>query len=317
MRIDRKEECMTKYIIRRLLFMIPTLLGVSFIIFGLLYLTPGDAATAKLGQNAPKEAVEAYREELGLNDPFLVQYGNYMKGALTGDLGKSYASGADVADTLAEYFPATLKLTAFSLAIAVIFGILFGILSAVYKYSWIDKISMFIGMIGLSMPIFWSGILFILLFSVKLRWLPSSGLYSFKHLILPGFALGFQSMAVIMRQTRSSMLEVLGKDYIRTARSKGLREWYVIVVHALKNAMIPVLTSAGLLTGALLGGSVLTETIFSIPGIGRHMVQSIGARDYPMILGAVLLISFSYCVLNLAIDILYGFLDPRVRSQYE
>ena len=152
---------------------------------------------------------------------------------------------------------------------------------------------------------------------MKLGWLPSSGLRSFKHLILPGFALGFQSMAVIMRQTRSSMLEVLSKDYIRTARSKGLKEGYILFVHALKNAMIPVLTSAGLLTGSLIGGSVLTETIFSIPGIGRHMVQSISAMDYPMILGAVLLISLSYCVLNLIVDILYGFLDPRVRSQYQ
>ncbi len=308
---------MSKFILRRLLLMVPTMLGVSFIIFGLLYLTPGDAAVAKLGQQAPPEAIEAYREKLGLNDPFIIQYGRYMKDALHGDLGKSYISGADVGDTLREYFPATVKLTLFSLAVAVIFGIIFGVISAVYKYSWIDKISMFFGMIGLSMPIFWSGMLFILLFSVKLGWLPSSGLRSFKHLILPGFALGFQSMAVIMRQTRSSMLEVLSKDYVRTARSKGLKEGYILFVHALKNAMIPVLTSAGLLTGSLIGGSVLTETIFSIPGIGRHMVQSISAMDYPMILGAVLLISLSYCVLNLVVDILYGFLDPRVRSQYQ
>ena len=308
---------MSKFILRRLLLMVPTMLGVSFIIFGLLYLTPGDAAVAKLGQQAPPETIEAYREKLGLNDPFIVQYGRYMKDAIHGDLGKSYISGADVGDTLREYFPATVKLTLFSLAVAVIFGIIFGVLSAVYKYSWIDKISMFFGMIGLSMPIFWSGMLFILLFSVKLGWLPSSGLRSFKHLILPGFALGFQSMAVIMRQTRSSMLDVLSKDYIRTARSKGLKEGYILFVHALKNAMIPVLTSAGLLTGSLIGGSVLTETIFSIPGIGRHMVQSISAMDYPMILGAVLLISLSYCVLNLVVDILYGFLDPRVRSQYQ
>lgn len=308
---------MVKFILRRIALMIPTMLGVSLIIFGLLYLTPGDAAIAKLGQQAPPEAIEAYREELGLNDPFIVQYGRYMKGALRGDLGTSYLSGADVGKTLGEYFPATVQLTLFSLAVAVIFGVIFGVLSAVYKYTWIDKISMFFGMIGLSMPIFWSGLLFILLFSVKLGWLPSSGLTSFKHLILPGFALGFQSMAVIMRQMRASMLEVLNKDYIRTARSKGLRESYIIFVHALKNAMIPVLTSAGLLTGSLMGGSVLTETIFSIPGIGRHMVQSISARDYPMILGAVLLISLSYSVLNLLVDILYGFLDPRVRSQYQ
>lgn len=167
------------------------------------------------------------------------------------------------------------------------------------------------------MPIFWSGILFILLFAVKLQWFPSSGFGSFKHLILPGFALGFQSMAVIMRQTRGSMLEVMDKDYIRTARAKGLKEWWIIIVHALKNAMIPVITSAGLLTGSLLGGSVLTETIFSIPGIGRLMVSSISTRDYPIILGGVLLIATTYSLINLLVDILYGFVDPKVRSQYK
>lgn len=308
---------MIKYIFRRILLLIPTLLGVSFIIFALLYLTPGDAATAKLGTHAPKEAIEAYREELGLNDPFLVQYGRFLSGAVKGDLGKSYLTGRSVTESLMDLFPATIKLSVFSLAIAVIFGILFGVLSAVYKYSWIDRVSMVFGMVGISMPIFWSGILFILLFSVKLEWLPSSGFSSFKHLILPGFALGFQSMAVIMRQTRSSMLEVLGTDYIRTAQAKGLKDWVIIIIHALKNAMIPVLTTAGLLTGSLLGGSVLTETIFGIPGIGRLMVDSISTRDYPIVLGGVLLIAVTYSIINLVVDILYGFIDPKVRSQYK
>ncbi|MDO5301189.1 MAG: ABC transporter permease [Tissierellia bacterium] len=308
---------MLKYILRRVLMMIPTLFGVSFIIFGLLYLTPGDAATSKLGQTAPKEAIEAYREELGLNDPFLVQYGRYISGAVRGDLGVSYISNRPVFKELMGMYPATIKLTLFSLAVAVVFGMLFGVLSALYKYSWIDRISMVLGMVGLSMPIFWSGILFILLFSVKLGWFPSSGFTSLKHLVLPGFALGFQSMAVIMRQTRGSMLEVMSQDYIRTADAKGLRRSYIIVVHALKNAMIPVVTTAGLLMGSLLGGSVLTETIFSIPGIGRYMVQSITTRDYPMILGGVLMIAFTYSVINLAVDILYGFIDPKVRTQYE
>lgn len=308
---------MLKYILRRILLMIPTLLGVSFIIFGLLYLTPGDAAEAKLGQNAPNEVVEAYREELGLKDPFLIQYGRFLAKALQGDLGTSYISNRSVTGALMDLYPATIKLSVFSLAVALIFGTLFGILSAVYKYSWIDRISMVLGMVGLSMPIFWSGILFILLFSVKLGWFPSSGFGSFEHLILPGFALGFQSMAVIMRQTRGAMLEVLSKDYIRTAESKGLKYWWIILVHALKNAMIPVVTSAGILTGSLLGGSVLTETIFSIPGIGRLMVTSISTRDYPIILGGVLLIALTYSVINLFVDILYGFIDPRVRSQYK
>lgn len=308
---------MPRYITRRILTLIPTLLGVSIIIFTLLYLTPGDAATARLGSSAPKEAIEAYREELGLKDPFPVQYGRYMKDLLRGDLGRSYVSGRPVVKELMSVFPATIALTLFSLAVAVIFGILFGVLSAVYKSTILDYISSFLGMVGLSMPIFWSGILFILLFSVRLGWLPSSGFESFEHLILPGFALGFQSMAVIMRQTRSSMLQVLSQDYIRTARAKGLKESVVIIIHALKNAMIPVLTTAGLLTGSLLGGSVLTETIFSIPGLGRLMVNSITTRDYPLILGGVLLIALTYCLVNLVVDILYAWADPRIRSQYK
>ncbi|MDO5037382.1 MAG: ABC transporter permease [Tissierellia bacterium] len=308
---------MHKYILGRILALIPTLLGVSFIIFSLLYLTPGDAATARLGTSAPKEAIEAYREELGLNDPFLVQYGRYMKGLVQGDLGKSYISQRSVGQELMKVFPATIQLTLFSLGVALIFGILFGVISAVYKNSVLDYIASFLGMVGLSMPIFWSGILFILLFSVRLGWLPSSGFGSLDHLILPGFALGFQSMAVIMRQTRSSMLEVLSQDYIRTAQAKGLKDWVVILVHALKNAMIPVLTTAGLLTGSLLGGSVLTETIFSIPGLGRLMVNSISARDYPLILGGVLLIALTYSLISLFVDILYSWIDPKIRSQYQ
>lgn len=307
---------MARYILRRLLLLIPTLLGVSFIIFSLLYLTPGDPAKAALGQNATKEALEAYRENMGLNDPFIVQYGRFLQGAVKGDLGNSYLTGRSVSETLMALFPATVKLALFALVIALSFGIIFGVLSAIYWYSLLDKIVLVIGMVGISMPIFWSGILFILLFSVKLGWLPSSGMGGLKHLILPGFALGFQSMAMVMRQTRSAMLEVLGADYIRTARAKGLKEWVVIIIHALRNALVPVLTTAGLLTGSLLGGSVLTETIFSIPGIGRMMVSSIGARDYPMVLGGVMLIAFSYSIINLIVDILYGFADPRVRGQY-
>lgn len=307
---------MSRYILRRLLLLIPTLLGVSFIIFSLLYLTPGDPAEAALGQNATKEALEAYRENMGLNDPFLVQYGRYLSGAVRGDLGNSYLTGRSVTGTLMALFPATVKLALFALVIALAFGIVFGVLSAIYRYSLLDKIVLVIGMVGISMPIFWSGILFILLFSVKLGWFPSSGMGSFKHLILPGFALGFQSMAVVMRQTRSAMLDVLGADYIRTARAKGLKEWVIIIIHALRNALVPVLTTAGLLTGSLLGGSVLTETIFSIPGIGRLMVSSIGARDYPVVLGGVMLIALSYSIINLVVDILYGFADPRVRGQY-
>lgn len=307
---------MMKYIVKRLVSLIPTLIGVSFIVFTLLYFTPGDVVTATMGGTAPKEAIEATRESLGLNDPFIVQYGRFLKNALVHfDLGKSYTTGDSVARTLAQVFPNTLKLSFFALSIALFFGIGLGIISAVKKYSIWDQLSMVFGLIGLAMPIFWSGLLLILLFSVKWGLLPSSGFSGFKYMILPGFALGLQSTAVILRQTRSSMLDVLDQDYIRTARAKGVKENKVVIVHALRNALIPVITSIGLQMGALLGGSVLTETIFSIPGIGRIMVESIKTRDYPLILGGVLFIALTYCIISLIVDILYSLVDPKIRSK--
>lgn len=307
---------MLKYILKRILALIPTLIGVSFIVFTLLYFTPGDAVTATMGANAPKEALEATREALGLKDPFLVQYGRFLKNAVFHlDLGKSYITGNSVTKTLAEVFPNTLKLSLFSLSIAVFFGIGLGIVSAVKRYSIWDQLSMVFGLIGLAMPIFWSGLLLILLFSVKWGLLPSSGFASFKYMILPGFALGLQSTAVILRQTRSSMLDVLDQDYIRTARAKGLKESKVVIIHALRNALIPVITTIGLQMGTLLGGSVLTETIFSIPGIGRIMVESIKTRDYPLILGGVLFIALTYCLISLLVDIFYSLADPKIRLE--
>ncbi len=307
---------MLKYILKRILALIPTLIGVSFIVFTLLYFTPGDAVTATMGANAPKEALEATREALGLKDPFLVQYGRFLKNAVFHlDLGKSYITGNSVTKTLAEVFPNTLKLSLFSLSIAVFFGLGLGIVSAVKRYSIWDQLSMVFGLIGLAMPIFWSGLLLILLFSVKWGLLPSSGFASFKYMILPGFALGLQSTAVILRQTRSSMLDVLDQDYIRTARAKGLKESKVVIIHALRNALIPVITTIGLQMGTLLGGSVLTETIFSIPGIGRIMVESIKTRDYPLILGGVLFIALTYCLISLLVDIFYSLADPKIRLE--
>lgn len=307
---------MLKYILKRILALIPTLIGVSFIVFTLLYFTPGDAVTATMGANAPKEALEATREALGLKDPFLVQYGRFLKNAIFHlDLGKSYITGNSVTKTLAEVFPNTLKLSLFSLSIAVFFGLGLGIVSAVKRYSIWDQLSMVFGLIGLAMPIFWSGLLLILLFSVKWGLLPSSGFASFKYMILPGFALGLQSTAVILRQTRSSMLDVLDQDYIRTARAKGLKESKVVIIHALRNALIPVITTIGLQMGTLLGGSVLTETIFSIPGIGRIMVESIKTRDYPLILGGVLFIALTYCLISLLVDIFYSLADPKIRLE--
>ncbi|MBS4881455.1 MAG: ABC transporter permease [Peptoniphilus harei] len=309
---------MTKYILKRLLILIPTLLGVSFIVFLLLYLSPGDAALAVAGPDATKEAVDSIRESLGLNKPFIVQYGNYLKNLIFHfDLGTSYHSGRPVTDTLIRVFPTTLKLAGGALIIAIIMGIIFGVIAALKKNTFIDSIITAFGMIGLAMPIFWSGLLLIIVFSTKLKILPASGFSSFKQMILPWLALGFQSSAVIMRMTRSAMLDVLDKDYIRTAYAKGLSKTKIIFVHALKNAMIPVITTIGLQAGGLLGGSILTETIFSIPGIGRLMVDSVKTRDYPIILGAIMLIAIVYSVISIAVDILYGFINPRIKADYK
>lgn len=308
---------MPKYILKRILILIPTLIGVSLIVFSLLYLSPGDAALAKAGANAPEEVIESVREDMGLNDPFVVQYGRFLKGFFTKfDLGNSYITNASVSKTIMSVLPNTLKLTFFSLLIAIIFGISFGVIAAIKKNTIIDSITMLIGLIGLAMPIFWTGILLILLFAVKFKILPSSGFSSFKHMILPAIALGFQSSAVIMRMTRSSMIDVLDSDYIRTARAKGLKENKVIIIHTLKNAMIPIITVIGLQMGSLLAGSVLTETIFSIPGVGRLIVDSIKTRDYPMVLGSVMFIAAAYSIISIIVDIIYGFIDPKVKTQY-
>jgi len=309
---------MTKYILKRLLILIPTLLGVSFIVFLLLYLAPGDAALAVAGPDATKEAVDAIRESLGLNRPFIVQYGSYLKNLIFHfDLGTSYQSGKSVSEALLRVFPTTMKLAGGSLVIAIVFGITFGIIAALKKNTIVDSIITTVGMIGLAMPIFWSGLLLIIIFSTKLRVFPASGFSSIKHMILPWIALGFQSSAVIMRMTRSAMLDVLDKDYIRTSKAKGLKKSKIIFVHALKNAMIPVITTIGLQAGGLLGGSILTETIFSIPGIGRLMVESIKTRDYPTILGAIMLIAIVYSLISIVVDILYGFINPRIKSEYK
>lgn len=309
---------MTKYVLKRLLILVPTLLGVSFIVFLLLYLSPGDAALAVAGPNATKEAVDAIRENLGLNEPFLVQYLNYLKNLIFHfDLGTSYHSGRSVSEALLRVFPTTIKLAGGALIIAIIFGITFGVIAALKKNTFIDSMITALGMVGLAMPIFWSGLLLIIVFSTKLKVFPASGFSSIKHMILPWLALGFQSSAVIMRMTRSAMLDVLDKDYIRTAYAKGLSKPKIIFVHALKNAMIPVVTTIGLQAGGLLGGSILTETIFSIPGIGRLMVDSIKTRDYPIILGAIMLIAIVYSVISIIVDILYGFINPRIKAEYK
>jgi peptide/nickel transport system permease protein len=305
-----------RYVTWRLISLIPVLVGVAFIVFTLLYITPGDPARMVLGDLATDDMIAEFREREGLNDPFLLQFGRYLyNAAAKGDIGKSYMTKASVSSELRASFPDTFKISIFAILIALILGVPFGIVSAVKQYSIFDSITMVFAMVGMSMPVFWLGLLLILTFSVHLRWLPSSGLDSFSAMILPSATLATQSLAIITRMTRSSMLEVIRQDYIRTARAKGQRESVVILRHALRNAMIPIVTVAGVQFGVLLGGAVLTESIFSIPGVGRLMVSSIKMRDYPIVQGGVLFIAFAASFVNLIVDILYVYIDPRIKVQ--
>lgn len=332
---------MASYIARRLLLLFPVLLGVSIFVFVVLHLFTTDPAALMLGQHATTQQIEALREELGLNDPLYVQFGRFLWQVLHGDLGRSLMTRAPVTDEIMSRFPATIELAFMAMLIATIAGIFVGVLSAVKQYSIFDYLSMVGALVGVSMPIFWLGLMLILLFSVQLGWLPVAGridigmeparitgLYlldslltgnwaafvsALKHLILPALALASYSMAIIARMTRSTMLEVIRQDYVRTARAKGLVESLVIYRHALRNALIPVVTVVGLQMGSLLGGAVLTETVFSWPGIGSLLVNAILAADYPLVQGSVILIATIFVVVNLLVDLLYAFLDPRIR----
>jgi len=297
--------------------MIPVLIGVSLMIFTMVFFTPGDAAEMMLGDMGTPEDKALMREKLKIDEPFVVRYLDYLKGVVfEGDLGTSYTTKRPVVDEILERFPATIMLAGMSALLASIIGIVAGIISATRQYSLFDNISTAISLIGVSMPIFWQGLMLILLFSVWLGWLPASGINDPKSWILPVITLGSNNAASIMRMTRSSMLEVIRQDYIRTARAKGQVERVVIWKHALKNALIPVITTIGLTFGKMLGGAVLTESIFSIAGIGKLMVDAIKLRNTPVVQGGVIFIAFSLSLVNLLIDILYAFIDPRIRSQY-
>lgn len=309
---------MHKYIFRRLMLLIPVMLGVTFIVFTMMYFTPGDPARIMLGESAPDSEVQELREELGLNDPFLVQYARYVKNAvLYQDLGRSYTTNRPVFNEIAARFPNTLRLASLGVMVAVMIGVPVGIISATKQYSIFDNVAMVLALVGVSMPNFWQGLLLIILFSINLGWLPSSGFSTWRHMILPAVTLGTSSAAIITRMTRSSMLEVVRQDYIRTARAKGQAESVVIYQHALKNALIPIITVIGLQFGYLLGGAVLTESIYGITGVGRLMVDSIKSRDMLVVQGGVLFIAVSFSIVNLLVDILYAFVDPRIKSQYK
>ena len=307
---------MWKYIIKRILYLIPVVIGVTFIVFLIMNMAPGDPVKSILGEQASPEAIEDLREKMGLNDNVLVQYKNYFLGLIRGDMGTSYKTKVGVAEEIGSRIPTTAKLSVIAIVIAVAFSIPLGIFAAVKQNTWIDSLTMFIALIGVSIPVFWLGLLLLLFFSLKLGWFPVSGAASWKSFVLPGVTLGFLSMASIARVTRSSMLEVIRQDYIRTARSKGVPYNTIIVKHALTNALIPTVTVAGLQIGSLLGGSVLTETVFGLPGIGRLMIQSIQGRDIPMVLGCIIVFTIAFSIVNLIVDIIYAFIDPRIKSQY-
>ena len=332
---------MLHYIGKRLLHLIPVLLGMTFIVFLIIRAIPGDPAQVILGQQATKEAVAALNAKLGLDNPWYVQYFDYIKGLFTGDLGESLRTKQAISSEIWPYLAATFELAIFAIILAVIVGMNAGIISAWFQNSWFDYVAMIIALIGVSVPIFWLGLMEQWVFSINLGWLPTSGreevrdpitaithfnlidtllqgrfdqfIVALKHLILPGIALATIPMAIIARMTRSSMLEVMRSDYVRTARAKGQKMFVVVYKHALKNALIPVLTVIGLQLGSLLGGAILTETIFSWPGIGRYIYEAIGYRDYTVIQSGILIVAFIFVMINLIVDILYSVIDSRIK----
>ena len=308
---------MGKYILKRLAMMIPIILGITFIIFSIMNMIPGDTATLILGDNAPQEAREQLEEELGLNQPFLLRYVNYVVDAVQGDFGDSYRTRTPVFEEIFQRFPTTLKLAAGAMLLAVLIGIPLGILSAVKQYSFLDALSSVSAMFLSSIPAFWLGLLSILLFSLKLGLLPSNGADTAASFVLPVVTLSLPGAAEILRLTRSTMLEVIRQDYIRTARAKGATERTIIWRHALKNALLPIITVAGMHFGALLGGSMITESVFAMPGVGTLAIEAIRSKDTPQVMASVLLMAVVFCFIMLLVDLLYAFIDPRIRARYK
>lgn len=332
---------MLSYTMRRLLMLIPVLLGMTLVTFSIVHLIPGNPAQVILGQGATEAAIKELEESMGLNEPYFVQYFIYLKGLLQGDLGTSLKTKTAIAKEIWPYIAATFELTFFAMLFAVFVGVNAGIISAWKQNSWFDFLAMFVALIGVSIPVFWLALMQQWVFAQELGWFPANGrqnsrdsveaityfyvidtiikmdfaklVTTLKHLVLPSIALGTIPMAIIARMTRSSMLEVMNSDYIRTVRAKGSGQFLIIYKHALKNAMIPVLTVIGLQTGVLLGGAILTETIFSWPGIGRYIFEAINFRDYPVIQSGILVVAFIFVMINLIVDLLYTYIDPRIK----
>lgn len=308
---------MHKYILKRLLTLIPVILGVILIIFLIMELTPGDPARMVLGGMASEEALEEFREAHGLNDPLPVRYGRYVLNMLRGDLGTSYKTNRSVWTELMDRFPATMQLSVASILFALLISVPIGVISAVKQNSVFDNVGMIVCLLGIAMPAFWLGMVVVLMFSVNLDWFPPSGYGSLSHLVLPAFTAGAACAANIARITRSSMLEIIRADYMRTARSKGIGKLAVIMCHGMKNCWIPVITVAGLQFGTMLGGIVIIENVFAWPGVGAFLLTSITSKDTPCVLGAIVMFTVVFSIVNLLVDIIYAFVDPRIRAQYQ
>jgi peptide/nickel transport system permease protein len=306
---------MTRFVLRRLLLTIPVLFGVATLVFSLIHLVPGDPVLAMLGESASPVDVVDMRERLGLDRPLLVQYASFMGGALHGDLGRSLRTSQPVTSAIAERMPATLELAVAAMAVAVIIAIPLGILAAVRAGTRVDHAATTLALIGISMPNFWLGPLLAIVFAVELGWLPVSGRGTLAHLILPAVTLGASLAAIVARMTRASMLEELRELYVLAARARGVSAARAVLRHAFRNSLIPIVTVLGLQFGSVLTGAIITETIFAWPGVGRLLIQSITARDYPAVQGCILLIAITYVSVNLLVDVLYGVLDPRIRYE--
>ena len=307
---------MLKYIVKRLLILIPVLLGVSFLVFSILALMPADVASVQLGVSATPEGIEKWNEEHGLNDPFFQRYFNYMAGLLTGDPGISWSSNTPIKTEFLQRIPSTMILTAGTIVLVILLGVPVGVISAIKQYSIFDNISRLLAMLLTSLPAFWLGLLLILEFSLNLNWFPATGAGSLNHYVLPWITLSAAMAGQMICMTRSTMLEVIRADYVQTARAKGAKPGRIVMIHELRNAMLPMITVVGIILGQTLGGAIVTETIFALPGVGTYLLQGIFKYDMPVVMISVLFIAAVIGIINLFIDILYMYIDPRLRSQF-
>lgn len=307
---------MIRYIIKRILLMIPIILGITLLVLMFIDIAPGDPARIILGNEATDEQIQELRDELGLNDPFFTRYFRFLKNALQGDFGKSYMNGRPVQEEMMQRFRYTVVVACLSVVVSVIIGVPVGIFAATHQYSWKDNLAITLALLSVSMPSFWFALLIIQLFSISLHILPASGIESWKGWVMPTLSLALGYIALIARQMRSDFLEVIRQDYIVTARAKGQTEFKVLYRHALKNAIIPIVQIVGGIFGGSLGGAMIAEVIFSVPGLGSYMLSGLNARDYPVIMGTTVFMSMTFSIVILLIDIAFAFIDPRIRSQY-